>query len=55
MWVDFNTLDTIAKLAQDDDKLLSMLVEWNETSDWGQQDMVMSKIMNYVKDKLPTE
>lgn len=45
-------LERIGEMAQTDDKLLAMLVEWNENmKDWGAQDMIMSKIVNYVKEK----
>jgi len=45
-------LERIGEMAQSDDKLLAMLVEWNENmKDWGAQDMIMSKIVNYVKEK----
>lgn len=50
MYVDFEMLDNAAKLAMTDDKLLSMMVEWNETKDWAEQDMILCKIMNYVKE-----
>jgi hypothetical protein len=44
-------LERIGELALSDEKLLGMLVEWNEnTKDWGMQDMIMSKIVNYVKE-----
>lgn len=49
MWMEPEELERIGDLAQTDDKLLAMLVEWNDTRDWGQQDMIMSKIVNYVK------
>lgn len=45
-------LERIGEMAQTDDKLLAMLVEWNDNmKDWGAQDMIMSKIVNYVKEK----
>ena len=45
-------LERIGELAQTDDKLLAMLVEWNENmKDWGLQDQIMCKIVNYVKEK----
>lgn len=45
-------LERIAEMSLTDDKLLAMLVEWNENmKDWGAQDMIMSKIVNYVKEK----
>jgi len=48
-------LERVGDLAQSDDKLLAMLVEWNDTKDWGEQDMIMSKIMNYVKETYSNE
>lgn len=52
MWVSNEELERIGELALSDEKLLAMLVEWNEnTKDWGMQDMIMSKIMHYVKEK----
>jgi hypothetical protein len=49
-------LERIGEMAQSDDKLLAMLVEWNENmKDWGAQDMIMSKIVNYVKEKEANE
>jgi hypothetical protein len=55
MYVDYEMLDEAAKLAMTDDKLLSMMVEWNNTSDWGMQDLILCKIMNYVKEKKENE
>lgn len=52
MWANQEMLEKIADLAMKDDYLLSMLVEWNETQDWGEQDMIFSKIVSYSKDKL---
>jgi hypothetical protein len=52
MYANLEMLEKIADLAMNDDYLLSLLVEWNETQDWGEQDMVFSKIMNYVEPKL---
>lgn len=52
MYANLETLEKIAELAMNDDYLLSLLVEWNETQDWGEQDMVFAKIMNYVEPKL---
>jgi hypothetical protein len=51
MWVEPEELERIGHLAQTDDKLLAMLVEWNDTRDWGEQDMILSKIVHYVKEK----
>ena len=52
MYMTHEELERIGEMAQSDDKLLSMLVEWNENmKDWGAQDMIMSKIVNYVKEK----
>lgn len=52
MWVSHEELERIGEMAQTDDKLLAMLVEWNDNmKDWGAQDMIMSKIVNYVKEK----
>jgi succinate dehydrogenase flavin-adding protein (antitoxin of CptAB toxin-antitoxin module) len=51
MWVEPEELERIGYLAQTDDKLLAMLVEWNDTRDWGEQDMILSKIVHYVKEK----
>ena len=51
MWMEPEELERIGQLAQTDDKLLSMLVEWNEnTNDWGLQDQILCKIVNYVKE-----
>jgi pyridoxal/pyridoxine/pyridoxamine kinase len=50
MYVDYDSLTEAARLAMTDDKLLAMMVEWNETNDWAQQDMILCKIMNYVKE-----
>ena len=50
MWANQEMLEKIADLAMKDDHLLAMLVEWNETQDWGMQDLVFCKIVNYVKD-----
>lgn len=47
----YEMLQDIAKMAMNDDHLLSMLVEWNDTQDWAEQDMIYSKIVNYYKDK----
>ena len=47
----YEMLQDIAKMAMNDDHLLSMLVEWNDTQDWGMQDLVYSKILRYYKDK----
>jgi hypothetical protein len=45
-------LERIGQMAQTDDKLLAMLVEWNENmKDWGMQDQILCKIVNYVKEK----
>lgn len=55
MWASQETLERIAELAMKDDHLLSMLVEWNETQDFGEQDMIFCKIMNYYKDATPKE
>jgi hypothetical protein len=55
MWASQETLERIAELAMKDDHLLSMLVEWNETQDFGEQDMIFCKIMNYYKDAAPKE
>jgi hypothetical protein len=55
MWVSNEELERVGDLAQSDDKLLAMLVEWNDTKDWGEQDMIMSKIMNYVKETYSNE
>jgi len=56
MWVSQEELERIGELAQTDDKLLSMLVEWNENmKDWGLQDQIMCKIINYVKEKESTD
>jgi hypothetical protein len=52
MWASQETLEQIAELAMKDDHLLSMLVEWNETQDFGEQDMIFCKIMHYAKDKI---
>lgn len=51
MYVDFDMLDKAAQMAMNDDTLLAMMVEWNETQDWAMQDMITCKIMNYVKEK----
>jgi hypothetical protein len=52
MYMTHEELERIGEMAQSDDKLLAMLVEWNENmKDWGAQDMIMSKIVNYVKEK----
>lgn len=52
MWVSHEELERIGEMALTDDKLLAMLVEWNDNiKDWGTQDMIMSKIVNYVKEK----
>lgn len=52
MYMTNEELERIGEMAQTDDKLLAMLVEWNENmKDWGAQDMIMSKIVNYVKEK----
>ena len=52
MYMTNEELERIGDMAQTDDKLLAMLVEWNDhMNDWGMQDMIMSKIVNYVKDK----
>jgi len=52
MYMTHEELERIGEMAQTDDKLLAMLVEWNENmKDWGAQDMIMSKIVNYVKEK----
>ena len=51
MYMTNEELERIGELALSDEKLLGMLVEWNEnTKDWGMQDMIMSKIVNYVKE-----
>ena len=50
MYVDYDSLNEAARLAMQDDKLLAMMVEWNETQDWAEQDMILCKIMNYVKE-----
>ena len=50
MYANLEMLEKIADLAMNDDYLLSLLVEWNETQDWGMQDLVFCKIVNYVKD-----
>lgn len=50
MYVDYDMLTEAARIAVNDDKLLAMMVEWNETNDWAQQDMILCKIMNYVKE-----
>jgi hypothetical protein len=56
MWVSNEELERVGDLAKSDDKLLAMLVEWNENmKDWGAQDMIMSKIMNYVKETYSNE
>jgi len=56
MWVSNEELERVGDLAKSDDKLLAMLVEWNENmKDWGAQDMIMSKIMNYVKETYNNE
>ena len=52
MWANQEMLEKIADLAMKDDHLLAMLVEWNETQDWGMQDLIFCKIVNYSKDKL---
>lgn len=52
MWISHEELERIGDMAQTDDKLLAMLVEWNENmKDWGLQDQIMCKIVNYVKEK----
>lgn len=51
MYVDYDMLTEAARIAVEDDKLLAMMVEWNETSDWSEQDMILCKIMNYVKER----
>lgn len=51
MWVSNEELERIGDMAQTDDALLAMLVEWNNTKDWGEQDMILSKIVHYVKEK----
>ena len=51
MYMTNEELERIGELALSDEKLLAMLVEWNENmKDWGQQDMIMSKIVHYVKE-----
>jgi hypothetical protein len=55
MWVSQEELERVGDLAQSDDTLLSMLVEWNDTKDWGEQDMILSKIMRYVKETYNNE
>lgn len=50
MYVDYDMLTEAARIAVNDDKLLAMMVEWNETNDWSEQDMILCKIMNYVKE-----
>lgn len=56
MYMTHEELERIGEMAQSDDKLLAMLVEWNENmKDWGAQDMIMSKIVNYVKEKEANE
>jgi|694.fasta_scaffold00313_5 hypothetical protein len=50
MWVSAEELKRIGDLAQHDDVLLSMIVEWNDTSDWGLQDQLLCKIVHYVKE-----
>lgn len=50
MWISTEELKRIGDLAQQDDALLSMIVEWNETSDWGEQDQLLCKIVHYVKE-----
>ena len=51
MYVELSELERIGYLAQTDDKLLAMLVEWNDTTDWGLQDQILCKIVHYVKEK----
>lgn len=48
----YEMLQDIAKMAMNDDHLLALLVEWNDTKDWSEQDMVYSKIVHYYKDKV---
>jgi hypothetical protein len=50
MWISHDELERIADIAQTNDKLLSMLVEWNDTKDWGLQDQILCKIVSYVKE-----
>lgn len=50
MYIDYESLNEAATLAMNDDKLLSMMIEWNETNDWAEQDMILCKIMNYVRE-----
>ena len=52
MYMTHEELERIGEMAQTDDKLLAMLVEWNDNmKDWGLQDQIMCKIVNYVKEK----
>lgn len=52
MYMTNEELERIGDMAQTDDKLLAMLVEWNDhMNDWGLQDQIMCKIINYVKEK----
>lgn len=50
MWVDHDMLTEAANIALQDPKLLAMMSDWNNSKDYGEQDMMLCSIMNYVKD-----
>jgi hypothetical protein len=48
MYTSDETLLKVFDASQDDEYVQKLLREWNEETDWGQKDMLMSKLVNYV-------
>lgn len=55
MYVDDNALLKVFKASENDEYIQKLLREWNEEKEWGQKDMLMSKIISYVDDNIPDE
>lgn len=51
MWVDLDQLQEAAEMALDDPYLLDLMKQQTEATTWEDQDMLLCKIMNYVKEK----
>lgn len=51
MYIDAIQLQEAARMAMLDPVLLKMMSDWNNSRDYGEQDMLLCSVMNYVKEK----
>lgn len=50
MYVDDEILMKAAELAMKEPELLALMQEWNKEQDWGAKDLLLCKVIRYVKD-----